>query len=466
MMADRQNEGRGNWGSKVAFIFAASGSAIGLGSMWRFPLMVGRKGGALFVLGYIVAVVFIGFTVMLAELTIGRHTQKNPVGAFEAIKPGSPWKLIGYMGVFCGICILSYYSVIAGWAAGYFYKALTGAFNKIGALEGEALWQASDGIFKSFAANPLGILVCLAGIIALTAFVISKGVKGGIEKWSKILMPVLFGIIVILSVRALTLPGAKAGLSFYLKPDFSQFNPDVIFFTIGQAFFSLSLGMGTMMTYGSYISKKDNLVTSAGWVCFSTTLIAVLTGIIIFPTLFDTLKLTPEIFHEKFEVSTGLMFQVFPIIITKMPGGYFFGILFFALLLIAALTSTISMLEVPTAYLVDERKWSRGKAAMFLGVIAFLLGIPSALSHNGLKLFTRLKFMARMDLLFGNILLAVGGLFICLFLVHAWKTRNALQEISFGNKHFRIKPFWVFNVSILAPIAVIIILIFMRKITG
>lgn len=465
-MADPQNMERGNWGSKIAFIFAASGSAIGLGSMWRFPLMVGRKGGALFVLGYIIAVIFIGFTVMLAELTIGRHTQKNPVGAFEAIKPGSPWKLIGYMGVISGVCILSYYSVIAGWAAGYFYKALTGAFHKIGPLEGEALWQASDGIFKSFAANPAGILICLAGIIALTAFVISKGVKGGIEKWSKILMPVLFGIIVILSIRALSLPGAKAGLSFYLKPDFSQFNTDVIFFTIGQAFFSLSLGMGTMMTYGSYLPKRDNLVSSAGWVCFSTTLIAILAGLIIFPTLFDTLHLTPELFKQEFEVSTGLMFQVLPIIIAQMPGGYIFGILFFSLLLIAALTSTISMLEVPTAYLVDERRWSRKKAVIWIGFFAFLIGTPSALSSGGVPWLTKFGFMAKMDLLWGNILLAVGGLFICLFLVHAWKIPNALKEIARGAPRFRLRPIWVFNIKFIVPVAVVIILIFIRTLAG
>jgi NSS family neurotransmitter:Na+ symporter len=221
-----------------------------------------------------------------------------------------------------------------------------------------------------------------------------------------------------------------------------------------------------MMTYGSYISKKDNLVSSAGWVCLSTALVAILAGIIIFPTLFNTLQLTPDKFKQEFEVSTGLMFQVFPIIISKMPGGYFFGILFFALLLIAALTSTISMLEVPTAYLVDERKWSRTKAATMIGIVSFLLGIPSALSSGGVKFLTKFNYMIKMDLVFGNIMLAVGGLLISLFLVHAWKVKNALKEISHGNSRFLLKGLWVFDIRFLVPIAVIIILIFIKTLAG
>jgi len=459
-MDNPESSDRGNWGSKVAFIFAASGSAIGLGSIWRFPLFVGLNGGAAFVFSYLLAVFFIGFTVMLAELTIGRHTRKNPVGAFKFIKPHTPWKLVGYMGVVTGVFILSYYSIIAGWAAGYFYKTITGAFR------GQVSWNNSAAIFSKFAANPLEVLICLFIIIGLTSFVISKGVKGGIERWSKILMPVLFVLIIILAVRALTLPGAGPGLSFYLKPDFSDFNLKIILFAIGQAFFSLSLGMGTMITYGSYISKKENLVSSTGWVCLSTALVAILAGIIIFPTLFNTLQLTPDKFKQEFEVSTGLMFQVFPIIISKMPGGYFFGILFFALLLIAALTSTISMLEVPTAYLVDERKWSRTKAAIMIGIVSFLLGIPSALSSGGVKFLTKFNYMIKMDLIFGNVMLAGGGLLISLFLVHAWKVKNALKEISHGNSRFLLKGLWVFDIKFLVPIAVIIILIFIKTLAG
>jgi NSS family neurotransmitter:Na+ symporter len=455
-MQSQELDERGRWGSKVVFVFAAAGSAIGLGNIWRFPMMVGLNGGAIFVLVNIVAIILIGFTVMLAAFAMGRHTKKNPVGAYNAIKPRSPWKLAGYMGVFGSACILSFYGVVAGWALGYFYKTVVGTF------KGNITWQSSDAIFSSFVGRPLEIIFCLFVIIGLTTFVISKGVRAGIERWSKILMPVLFGLIILLAIRAVTLPGAGTGLSFYLKPDFSKFNMTVLFFAVGQAFFSLSLGAGTMITYASYLPKNDNLVSSAGWVCFFDSLIAILAGIIIFPTLFATPGITPD----KFEASGGLMFQVFPIIISKIPGGYFFGILFFFLILVAALTSTISMLEVPVAYFVDERNWSRKKAALLVGLFCFLLGLPSGLSHGGVDIFTKWNFMKNMDLLFSNIVLALGALIIAIFVGYIWKVKNALKEISFGNPRFRLKPLWVFNIKFLAPVVIIIILIFIRTFAG
>lgn len=449
-MSNLEETLRGSWGSKIAFIFAASGSAIGLGSMWRFPLMVGKNGGAVFVFSYILAVFFIGFTLMLAELSLGRHTQKNPVGMFKSIKPQTPWKYGGYLALATCVCILSYYGVIAGWAFGYFYKTIGGLFR------GNITWQVSDTIYKNFVANPLEIVLCILVILGITTYVISKGVQGGIERWSKILMPILFALIIFLAIRSITLQGAKTGISYYLLPDFSKLDANVVFFAVGQAFYSLSLGMGIMMTYGSYIGKSDNLVTSAGWVCFSTTLVAFLTGIIIFPALFAT----PSVNPEGFEVSTGLMFQVFPIVISKIPGGYIFGILFFFLLLVAALTSTISLLEVPVAYFIDERQWSRKKAALLVGMITFVLALPSGLSVGGVDLLTKWKFLINMDLVFGNIMLAVGGLLVCIFLVYSWRTKNALKEIAVGNQRFHLKPVWVFNIRFLAPLAIIIILIF------
>jgi len=441
---------RGSWGSKLAFIFAASGSAIGLGSIWRFPIMVGLNGGAVFVFAYFLAVILIGYPLMLTELTIGRHTQKNPVGAFKTLRPGTPWKLVGYMGVTTGICILSYYSVIAGWGVGYLYKTLIGAFR------GEMTWARSDQIFSSFTANPVQVLICFLAVIVMTTYVISRGVKGGIERWSKVLMPMLFILIIIMAIRALTLKGAGPGISFYLKPDFSKLNPRLFFYAVGQAFFSLSLGMGTMITYGSYISKEENLSSSAGWVCFSTTLVALLAGIIIFPTLFAT----PGINPQEVQASTGLMFQVFPLIISKLPGGYIFGVLFFILLFVAALTSTISLLEVPTAFLIDEHNWKREKAATVIGAAAFLLGIPSALSTGASPLLTRIDLMMKMDLIFGNIMLALGGLLITIFVAYVWGIPQALKEISHGNPTFKTRPLWIFSVKVLSPLAIIAILVF------
>jgi len=454
-MDGQQLSQRGAWGSKVAFIFAATGSAIGLGNIWRFPTMVSQNGGAVFVLIYILAVALIGFTVMLAELTLGRHAQKNPVGAFEYIKPHTPWKLIGYLGIITGVCILSFYAVVAGWALGYFFKTASGTF------KGKVTPEMSNQIFTEFSSDPIQVFFFFAIIMGLTIFIISKGVKKGIEKWTKILMPMLFILIVFLAVRALTLPGAGQGIAFYLKPDFSKLNIAVVLFALGQAFFSLSLGMGTMITYGSYISKSDNLVSSAGWVSFSDTIIALLAGLIIFPTL-------------AFSGQPGsvggdaLAFKVFPLIFSEMPGGQIFGSLFFALLCVAAITSTISLLEVPVAYLIDERNWSRNKAALLTGLITFLIGIPAALSTGGMEFFTKINFLGLFAIIFGNISLAIGALFICIFVAYIWGVKKAVKEIHSGNPRFNLRPLWAFSVKYLSPAAIIIILITLIKkiITG
>jgi NSS family neurotransmitter:Na+ symporter len=452
-MEGQNNSPRGTWGSKLAFIFAAAGSAIGLGNIWRFPMMVGKYGGAVFVLVYILAVVLVAFNVMLAELAIGRHAQKNPVGAIEHIKPRTPWKLTGYLGVVTGVCILSYYSVVAGWATGYLVKTASGLF------KGDVTSQLTDKIFTEFTSDPLQAIFYLFIIIGITTFIISKGVKSGIERWTKVLMPLLFLLIVFLAVRALTLPGAGQGVSFYLKPDFSKLNGTVILFAMGQAFFSLSLGMGTMITYGSYISKSDNLVSSAAWVSFSDTLIAFLAGIIIFPTLFAI----PGI---ETAAGPGLVFKVLPLIFSKITGGYIFGTLFFILLVVAALTSTISLLEVPVAYFVDERNWSRAKAAIIIGLASFILGVPSALSGGGMKFFTKIDFLGLFDFIFGNLSLAFGALLICLFVGYIWSIKKAAQEIHSGNPGFKIRPLWAFSIKYLSPLAIIFILIFIKTIVS
>ncbi|MFQ6070215.1 MAG: sodium-dependent transporter [Candidatus Aminicenantales bacterium] len=452
-METKKAVSRGAWGSKTAFIFAAAGSAIGLGNIWRFPTVVSQNGGAVFVLVYILAVALIGFTVMLAELTIGRHAQRNPVGAINHIKPGTPWKFIGHLGIITGICILSFYSVVAGWAFGYFIKTLSGRFS------GEVTSELTERIFTSFASDPFQVLLMHFIIIGLTTFIISRGVEKGIERWTKVLMPILFVLILLLAARALTLPGAEKGIIFYLKPDFSKLNGKVILFALGQAFFSLSLGMGAMITYGSYISKSDNLVSSAGWVSFSDTLIALLAGLIIFPTL--------AFAGQPADVGGfGLVFKIFPLIFSVLPGGTVFGSLFFVLLTVAALTSTISLLEVPVAYFVDEKNWSRKKAAISLGLISFVLGVPSALSFGGMAFFTKIEFMGILNLVFGNISLAVGALLICIFVGYVWGIKKATGEVLSGNPRFKLQPFWSFSVKFLSPLAIICILIFIKIIAG
>ncbi|MFC2168885.1 sodium-dependent transporter, partial [Acidobacteriota bacterium] len=369
-----------------------------------------------------------------------------PAGAIESIKPKSPWKGIGYLGMVTGIAILSYYAVLAGMLAGYFIKMITGAFR------GTVTSQMTEKTFTDFSSNPFLVLIFFAAVLFITTYIISKGVKGGIERYTKVLMPILFVLIIILAIRAITLPGAGEGIKFYLSPDFSKLNFKIIFFALTQAFFSLSLGMGTMITYGSYINKRDNLVSSAGWVSFSDTLIALLAGLIIFPTLFAIPGISPD-------SGPSLVFKIFPLIFSKLPGGQIFGMLFFLLLLVAAITSTISLLEVPVAYFVDEKKWSRGKAAVLMGLCAAALGVPSALSWGGVEFLTKWEFWAKVDLIFGNISLALGALLICLFVGWVWGIKKAIAEIKSSGTKFAIQHIWKFSLKFLSPIAILYILI-------
>lgn len=444
---------RGIWSSKIAFIFAAAGSAIGPGNIWRFPMMVGNNGGAVFVIVYVLVVVLIGLPVMIAELSLGRHSQRNPVGTFERIKPRTPWKLNGYLGVLTSLFILSYISVIAGWAVGYFIKVITGTFT------GEVTSQFTEKVFIEFTSNQFQVFLFFMLTIGITVYIVSKGIQGGIEKWVKALMPFLLVLLVFLAIYAISLPGAAKGLAFYLNPDFSKLKGSVVVYALGQAFFSLSLGMGIMITLGSYIRKSENLISLAGWVCFSDTFIAILAGFIIFPTLSAIPGTSPS-------TGPGLVFQVLPLIFSKIPGGLIFGSLFFILLFIAAVTSTISLLEVPVSFAIDELKWSRTKAVWLSGSLAFLLGAPSALSSGGMTLFTKIDFMGTIDFFFGNLTLAISALVTCIFIVYVWKLKNAIKEIESGIKRFNLRFLWIFSITILAPAAILIILYFIKTITG
>jgi len=440
---------RDNWGSRAGFILAAAGSAIGLGNIWRFPYITGKNGGALFVLIYIGAVLILGLPIMLAEFALGRATAKNPVGAFHAICPGSKWRYTGFLGVITGVMILSFYSVIAGWTLGYCYKSLSGQFTEIS--KGQAA-----AIFRSFIANPGLQILLLAVFMILTIFIVSKGVSAGLEKYSKILMPALFLIMILLMIRSLTLPGAEKGLLFYLKPDFAKINGRVFLEAMGQAFFSLSLGMGTMLTYGSYLGKKENLVSSAAWVAALDTAVAILAGFIIFPALFSQ-AMTPD-------QGPGLVFNILPVIFSHMPGGMWFGALFFVLLAVAALTSTISILEVPVAFLIDEKNWPRRKASWLVGALSFAFGVPSALAGGGVEFLSNLPllhvdFLTLWDKIWGNVALSVGAFFIAVFVAYVWKTANALDEITAGGVKFRLAKFWVLAIKYVCPLLILMVLI-------
>ncbi|MBN1351442.1 sodium-dependent transporter [candidate division KSB1 bacterium] len=424
---ENQNTERGAWTSKLGFILAAAGSAIGLGNIWRFPYITGENGGAVFLMVYLGFIFLIGLPVMITELIVGRRTERNPVGALAILNPASQWKLIGGLGVLTGFAILSFYSVIAGWTVGYIVKSIGWG------LEAAGTPSELGNVFKGFISNPWLSISYLLIFIFMTALVVAGGVKGGIERWCKILMPVLLGLLVLMIIRAVTLPGASKGIAFYLKPDFSKITGEVMLKAMGQAFFSLSLGMGAMVTYGSYLSKKDNLATSGFAVCMFDTLIAVMAGMAIFPAL--------AYLNAKPDAGPNLIFIVLPGIFAEMPGGTVLGPLFFLLLAIAALTSTVSLLEVVTAYFVDEKKWSRIKAVWIIGGSCFLFAILSALSQNIVPGLAKLpilgvSFMDLMETAFITYSLPIGALFLSIFVGWIWGIKPALEEITLGNPHF------------------------------
>ncbi len=438
-----EQSARGAWTSRTGFILAAAGSAIGLGNIWRFPYVTGMHGGAAFVVVYLACVFAIGVPILIAELTLGRHTTLNPVGAIRAITKSRFWPLVGYLGVITGAAILSYYAVIAGWTVGYIFRTIS----------------HSSSSFGSFIADPTIEVGYFVLFLIMTAGVVVGGVERGIERWSKILMPMLFLILLGLIAFALTLEGASKGVEFYLKPDFSKISGSTVLAALGQAFFSLSLGMGAMITYGSYISKKENLAISAASVALADTLIATLAGLVIFPALFSVGMAPTQ--------GPGLVFNVLPRIFEMMPGGTIVGVFFFVLLAIAALTSTVSLLEVPVAFLVDQRKWSRKKAVIIVTAIVFAIGLPSALSQGTVPALSSIDwlggrdFLGVMDFVFGNLSLTFGGLLLAILVGWVWGTRKASEELLLGAgpRFSALVPGWSFMLRYICPLVIIVVLL-------
>ncbi len=447
---------REQWGSKIGFILAAAGSAIGLGNIWKFPYITGQYGGAAFILIYLICTAIIGLPVLMAEVLIGRTTQKNPVGAFKKLSEGSKfWTAIGGMGVAAGFIILSYYAVVAGWALGYIYQAASGVFYEFSKPE------VAGQYFNSLISDTVWNVGYFVLFMALTMGVVYSGVKNGIERGSKIMMPVLFLLLIILVIRGVTLEGASAGIKYFLHPDWSHVTGEAILAAMGQSFFTLSLGMGAMLTYGSYMSRKENLPSSAVSIVTLDTLIALLAGLAIFTGVFAT-GLSPK-------AGPGLIFHTLPVVFTKMPGGYAFSILFFVLLTIAALTSSISLLEVITAYFIDEKGWSRHRAVIVFGGLTTLFGLPSAFSYNLMGDFRifGLNFFDSVDFLAANILLPVGGFFISVFVAYYWGYKKALPALRDGAENLFEKYPWVITgwkilLKYFAP--VLIFLVFLNSI--
>ena len=446
---------REKWGSKVGFVLAAAGSAIGLGNIWKFPYIAGENGGASFVLVYLICIAVIGLPVLIAEILIGRTTQRNPVGAFYKLSKSKFWASLGGMGVVAGFLILSFYAIIAGWSIGYIIESINGNF---------FLWPdptASAEHFNSLVSNVYWTMGYFAFFMILTIVIVFAGVQRGIERASKIMMPVLFILLVVLMIRGLTLPGAGKGVEFLWNPDWSKITASTILLALGHAFFTLSLGMGAMLTYGSYMSEEDNVPSAAFQIVILDTLIALIAGMAIFTSVFSV-GLDPA-------AGPGLIFHTLPGVFTKMPGGYFFSILFFIALAIAALTSSISLLEVVVSYFVDELKWKRHKAAIFLGIIIFLIGVPSALSFNLLSDFRILGYdiFDAVDRLASNILLPLGGLLISIFVAWVWGFDKVIPNLKKGaEKLFDKYPwtlvFWKIFIMFISP--VLIFLVFLNSI--
>ena len=447
-MANLEQKKRDSFGSKFGVIAAAAGSAVGLGNIWRFPYVAGENGGGAFLLIYLIFIVAIGIPVMLSEFVIGRKAQANPFGAFKKLSPGKPWYLVGLMGVVAAFVILAFYSTISGWTLEYIYKSATNAFSGKSTSELNSMFEA----FKQGGFRPVMWQVIF---MALTAAIVLGGVKGGIEKYAKILMPLLIVLILVLCVRSITLPGAAEGLEFLFKPDFSKLDAEVILQALGQAAFSLSIGMGTLITYGSYIRKNNNLTTTAIQVSAADTMIAIFAGVMIFPAVFA--------FGIKPNEGPDLVFKVLPNIFQQMQGGYIFGLTFFILLTIAALTSSISVLEVVVAYFSEEYKISRRRATIIATILITLIGVVCTLSLGPLKDFQILNetIFEALEYLAANLLLPLGALLIVVFLGWQLGKNKIKEELSNeGALKVRLLMVFLFIIKFIAPIAIALVFLY------
>lgn len=436
---------RSTFTNKFGFIAAAAGSAVGLGNIWKFPFEVGKGGGAAFLIVYLIFCFILCYPLLITEIAIGRRSRKNPVGSFTALKHPK-WTFIGYMSVLCGVLILSFYNVVAGWVFGYFVEILLGNFD-IG------------NNFEVFITDISEVGGYSLLFMVVTAFIVSKGITNGIERASKILMPLLVGIILFLTIYALTLDHAMDGVKFYLVPDVSKLSLEVIYRALGQSFFSLSLGMGALITYGSYLKKHEDIISSGAIVTISDVGIAFLAGMMIFPIVFSQGLNT--------DGGTGLIFVSLPGVFENMGPilGVVIGSLFFLLLSFAALTSTISLMELPVSYLVDQRKVKRGIAVWISAGVIFLIGIPSLIGNGYSEFFTNFityfgadkatDFMTFITDLALNTFLPIGGFFIAIFAVYVWKRKKLFHELSFGDEAFErswIAKYVGFCLQYVAPI--------------
>lgn len=442
---------RASFGSKIGAILAAAGSAVGLGNIWRFPYEAGNHGGAAFILIYLACVFIMGMPIMIAEFTVGRRAKASTGRAFGLLANNSKWNFIGMLGVLAGLLILGYYSVVAGWTLEYILTSVTNGF---------ADKKPEDFVaaFQTFSQDPIRPVIWLLAFLFFTHFIVVKGVKDGIEKSAKIMMPVLFILIVVLAICSMTLPNASKGLEFLLKPDFSKVNADVFLGAMGQAFFSLSLGMGCLSTYASYFGSDTRLGKTALSVGVIDTFVAILAGLIIFPAAFSV-GIQPD-------AGPSLIFITLPNVFQQAFGSIpflamVFSLLFYVLLALAALTSTISLHEVVTAYLNERFKIGRNRAAMLVTGFCIVTGILSSLSLGAWDAkFFSLSFFDLLDFVTAKLMLPLGGLLVCLFVGWYLKRSVSYEELTnYGLQKATYFPVYMFILRYFAPIAITLIFV-------
>lgn len=446
-MEPLNNNNRG-FSSNLGAILAATGGAIGLGNIWRFPYTVGENGGGAFILMYIAFVFLLGVPVLMSEIVIGRRSQKNVMGAFKVLAPKhKSWMGVGVLSIAAALIIYAFYSVVAGWTLNYI--VLSGSNQ----LSGKSPAEISQ-LFADFTQGSFWPLVYQFIFLGLTAGIVILGVQKGIEKYTKILMPILLLLMILMCVRSLTLDGARQGIDFLFKPDFSKITGDTALEALGQALFSLSIGMGAVCTYGSYIRKEDNLFTTSLWIAGADTFIAIMAGIAIFPAVF-AFGLSPA-------AGPSLVYEVLPNVFNSMPGGTIFAVGFFVLLSIAALTSTISLLEVLVLWAVEELHWTRRKAAILLSLAVFVMGIFCALSFGPLSNFKilGLTIFDLCDALTATYMMPIGALLFTLFIGWYLPKAEVYDELSnSGQLKARYFKIYYFIIRYLAPLALLIVLL-------
>ena len=440
---------RSHWGSRIGFILAAAGSAVGLGNIWKFPYVTGENGGGIFVLVYLACVVLVGLPVMIAEILIGRTTQSSPVGAFKSLAgTRSPWVGMGWLGVVSAFILLSFYSVVAGWSLHYTWLSISG---QLAGLGPENMAPVFGNLNRSVEANLFWHLI----FMGLTIAVVFGGVSKGVERWSRILMPALLIMMLVLLGNSLTLDGFGKAVQFLFGFHQDKFTAAGALEALGHAFFSLSLGMGAMLTYGSYLRRRDDIVGASVTISALDTCIALVASLMLFPIIFS--------YGMEPAAGPGLVFISVPIALSQMPGTTFLATVFFALLVFAALTSAISMLEVATSYLIDQRGWQRRRAAVAAGLTTALVGLPSALSGgtrlfgSGMEALVGRNWFDSLDYLVTNWMLPLGGLGMALFTAWRMNQRLRREEFLLGSRLRGFYQSWLFLLKYPVPVAILLI---------